>query len=176
MQSPGHPALQKLRDLDSSLSGFPDQLSNVLYGEEYAQCADFQDGDFRWLVDFLDQVRYYIILPRLRLNRPRLSMSSLISVLLRGNVYVNSEAYVELELYSPHPSLFRLTSILSPSHLMREALVMCTKGPSVVHRFASSACECMLSTIQKRLRKSVFYAIDLFPLTNQHRRPSVGKQ
>ena len=72
MQSPGHPALQKLRDLDSSLSGFPDQLSSVLYGEEYAQCADFQDGDFGWLVDFLDQVRHYIIFPRFRLNRPRL--------------------------------------------------------------------------------------------------------
>ncbi|KAF9789442.1 kinase-like domain-containing protein [Thelephora terrestris] len=55
MTSPSNPALQKLRDLDKSLSGFHDQLSNVLYGEEYARCvANLQGDDLKWLVDFLD--------------------------------------------------------------------------------------------------------------------------
>ena len=86
-------------------------------------------------------------------------MASLLSAPLPGNVYVNSEAYAEIELYSLRRTTFCLTSISTPSRSMREALVMYTKGPSVVHRFASSACECILSKIQPRLRKSVFDAI-----------------
>ena len=51
------PTLRRLRDLDRLLSGFQDQLSNVLYGEEYVQCVTgLQDEDSVWLVDYLDQV------------------------------------------------------------------------------------------------------------------------
>lgn len=62
--SSGHPALKKLRDLDRSLTGFQDQLSNILYGEEYVRCvANLQGDDLRWLVDFLDGVRHYAFHP-----------------------------------------------------------------------------------------------------------------
>ena len=81
---------------------------------------------------------------------------------------MNSEAYVELGLYSPHRTSFRLTSISSPNRSMREDLATYTKAPSVVHRFASGACECILSTIQQRLQKSVFDTIEaLFPFTDE---------
>ncbi|KAF9644879.1 kinase-like protein [Thelephora ganbajun] len=57
MLSPSHPVLQKLYSLDRSLSGFHNQLSNVLYGEEYTRCvANLQGDDLVWLVDYLDNV------------------------------------------------------------------------------------------------------------------------
>ena len=69
MQSPSHPVLQKLRDLDRSLPEFQDQLCNVLYGEEYVRCAaNVQGDDLRWLVDFLDEVRGLVFLPRFPLK------------------------------------------------------------------------------------------------------------
>ena len=86
-------------------------------------------------------------------------MASLLSAPLPGNAYVNSEAYAEIELYSLRRTTFYLTSISTPSRSMREALVMYTKGPSVVRRFVSSAYECILSKIQQNLRKSVFDAV-----------------
>jgi hypothetical protein len=160
MTSPSNPALQKLRDLDKSLSGFHDQLSNVLYGEEYARCvANLQGDDLKWLVDFLDGVRYHVFRARFPLNRRRLLAASLISVLLPGNVCANSGAYAELGLYSPRRTPFRLTSILTPLRSMREALVMYTKGPSMAHWFALSASGSILSKIKQCSRKSVFDAI-----------------
>jgi len=64
MSLPSSPALQKLHDLDRSLSEFHDQLSNVLYGEEYTRCVkDFQGNDLVWLVDYLDKVRRRIAPP-----------------------------------------------------------------------------------------------------------------
>ena len=69
MQSPSHPVLQKLCDLDRSPPGFHDQLSNVLYGEEYVRCVTgLQGDDLRWLIDFLDEVRQRVFLPRLPLK------------------------------------------------------------------------------------------------------------
>ena len=69
MQSPSHPVLQKLCDLDRSPPGFHDQLSNVLYGEEYVGCVTgIQGDDLKWLVDFLDEVRQRVFLPRLPLK------------------------------------------------------------------------------------------------------------
>ena len=57
MQSPNHPVLQKLHDFDRSLLEFHNQLSNVLYGEEYARGVMNLEGDnLRWLVDYLDEV------------------------------------------------------------------------------------------------------------------------
>jgi hypothetical protein len=64
MSSPSPPALQQLHRLDRSSSGFHDQLSNVLYGEEYTQCVpNLQDDDLTWLVDYLDKVRRRVALP-----------------------------------------------------------------------------------------------------------------
>ena len=63
MHLPNHPTLQKLNTLDKSLSEFHDQLSNVLYGEEYARCMeDLQDDELVWLVDFLDDVCFVLSL------------------------------------------------------------------------------------------------------------------
>ena len=44
--------------LDTSSFEFPDQLSNILYGEEYRQSVlDLGGDDLVQLVDYLDQVR-----------------------------------------------------------------------------------------------------------------------
>lgn len=57
MGLPSHPVLQKLQELDRSLSIFHDQLSNVLYGEEYMRCVTHLEGeDLVWLVGYLDEV------------------------------------------------------------------------------------------------------------------------
>ena len=64
MSSLGSPALQQLHLLDRPLSGFHDQLSNVLYGEEYRQCVpNLRGDDLIWLVDYLDKVRGRIFPP-----------------------------------------------------------------------------------------------------------------
>ena len=69
MSSPSTPALQRLDRLDKSLPDFHDQLCNVLYGEEYVECAPhLQHNDAIWLVDYLDTVRRYAALPRSLLN------------------------------------------------------------------------------------------------------------
>jgi hypothetical protein len=58
MSSPSTPVLQQLHRLDTSSSGFHDQLSNVLYGKEYRQCVPKLEGDdLVWFVDYLDGVR-----------------------------------------------------------------------------------------------------------------------
>ena len=56
---PSHPALQKFIDFDKTVSTFQGQLSDVLYGEEYARCVtELEDKDLKWLVDYLDEVCY----------------------------------------------------------------------------------------------------------------------
>ena len=65
MSSPSLPVLEQLRRLDKSLPGFHDQLSSILYGEEYQQCVpNLQGDDLVWLVDYLDKVRRHISIPR----------------------------------------------------------------------------------------------------------------
>ena len=50
--------LERLRRLDRSSPGFHDQLSNILYGEDYTRgVPDLQGDDLMWLVDYLDNVR-----------------------------------------------------------------------------------------------------------------------
>jgi hypothetical protein len=64
MSSPSAPALQRLHHLDKSLSGFHDQLSSILYGEEYQQCVpNLQGDDLVWIVDYLDNVRRHVAIP-----------------------------------------------------------------------------------------------------------------
>ena len=62
--SPSPPALRQLHRLNRSSSRFQDQLSNVVYGEEYRQCVPNLQGDESvWLVDYLDKVRFCATLP-----------------------------------------------------------------------------------------------------------------
>ena len=98
--SGSHPFLQQLRRLDSSLSGFHDQLTKVLYGEDYQQHApNLQSDDLVWLIDYLDKVCRHITSPfptRCSTCR-RPSMVSILPVPLPGSACANSEAYVALE-------------------------------------------------------------------------------
>jgi len=65
MSSPSPSVLRRLHRLDRSLSGFHNQLSNVLYGEEYHQCVpNLQADELAWLVDYLDKVRHRATLSR----------------------------------------------------------------------------------------------------------------
>ena len=51
--------LQQLHRLDRSSHEFHDQLSNLLYGEEYTQSVpNLEAGESEWLVDYLDKVRH----------------------------------------------------------------------------------------------------------------------
>ena len=75
MSPPGSPVLHQLDHLDRSLPNFQDQLSNVLYGQEYKQSMpNLEDDDFVWLVDYLSEVRRQITLPNAptHLTKPRL--------------------------------------------------------------------------------------------------------
>ena len=70
MSSPSLPVLQQLDHLDRALSGFNDQLCNVLYGEEYTRCVrDLRGDGLTWLVDYLDEVRLHITPPHLSLKQ-----------------------------------------------------------------------------------------------------------
>ena len=65
MSPPSHPVLQQLHHLDRSSPDLNDQLSNVLYGEEYQKCVpNLQGEDLVWLVDYLDEVCCHISPPR----------------------------------------------------------------------------------------------------------------
>lgn len=64
MSPPGPPALQRLYQLDRFSSGFRDQLSNVLYGEEYQECVpNLRGNDPAWLADYLGEVRCHVAFP-----------------------------------------------------------------------------------------------------------------
>ena len=53
--------LEQLRRLDRSSSRFHDQVSNILYGEDYKQWVPtVQDNDLMGLVDCLDKVRCHV--------------------------------------------------------------------------------------------------------------------
>ena len=58
------PALQEFHCLDGSSSGFHDQLSGVLYGQEYWQYVpNLQGNGLVWLVEYLDKVRCHTPVP-----------------------------------------------------------------------------------------------------------------
>lgn len=66
MSAPSSPALQQLNRFERSSPGFQDQLSNVLYGQEYTQCVPIiEDDDLAWLVDFLSKVCRHVAPPTL---------------------------------------------------------------------------------------------------------------
>jgi hypothetical protein len=64
MPLPGSPVLRQLDRLNRSSPDFHDQLSGIVYGEEYKQCVpNLQDDELVWLVDYLDRVRRRVALP-----------------------------------------------------------------------------------------------------------------
>ena len=87
--------MQQFRPLDMSSPGFHDQLSNILYGEEYERhMADLKNDDLVSLVNYLDKVRCCVALsPRFRLSQHRLSTFSTLPALVSGNVYANSDTH-----------------------------------------------------------------------------------
>jgi len=63
--------LGQLHHLDRSSSTFHDQLSSILYGEEFRQhVPNLQSDGLVWLVDYLDKVRRRVSLLRSLLKRP----------------------------------------------------------------------------------------------------------
>jgi hypothetical protein len=75
-----------------------------------------------------------------RLSHGRLSMISILPAPVSGNVYARLETYAAPGCYSRRRTLCGLriwTSAVSLSP--QEVPVMCTKGPSAIHRFASNA-------------------------------------
>ena len=59
MPSPNSPALQALHRLNLSSPDSHGKLSDVLYGEEYAQCVlRLEDEDLVWLINYLEKVRH----------------------------------------------------------------------------------------------------------------------
>jgi len=62
--SSGEP-LKQLRGLDKSSSKFHEQVSDILYGEEYKQWVpELQGDDLVGFVDYLNQVRHPVSLVR----------------------------------------------------------------------------------------------------------------
>ena len=60
---------QQLLHFNRSPSKLHDQLTNVLYSEEYKQWAqNLQGDDLVWFVDYLDKVHHHIPLPCFLLN------------------------------------------------------------------------------------------------------------
>jgi len=63
--------LQQLHLLNRSSSTFHDQLSGILYGEEFKrQAPNLQSDGLVWLVDYLDKVRRHVSSPRSSLKQP----------------------------------------------------------------------------------------------------------
>ncbi|KAF9646886.1 kinase-like protein [Thelephora ganbajun] len=56
MDPPTHPTLKQIHHLDASSPNFHDQLVNALHGQRYRGCmSNIEDGDLRWLVNYLDK-------------------------------------------------------------------------------------------------------------------------
>ena len=64
--------LSQLHLLNRSSSTFHDQLSSILYGEEFKQQAPNLESDgLVWLVDYLDKVRRRVSFPHSSLKQPQ---------------------------------------------------------------------------------------------------------
>jgi len=60
---PSRNPLNQLRGLDASSPAFHDQVSNILYGEEYKRwMPNLQGDDLVGFVDYLDKVRHHVSL------------------------------------------------------------------------------------------------------------------
>ena len=84
--------LSQLHLLDRSSSTFHDQLSNILYGEEFKQQApNLQSDGLVWLVDYMDTVRRRVSSFVPHSNNRRLSILLTPPVPLSENAYANLE-------------------------------------------------------------------------------------
>ena len=160
--------LQQLHRLDRSSSEFPDQVSNILYREEYRQCVtNLQSGDLKRFVDYLDEVRRMCRSFARRSSHRRFSILSILPVLLSEGACASLDTYAVLEqYYRPRTSFqprFKI-SVVSPSPL--EVLGISMKGPSTVQRFASSASGYTQRTVRRKPQK---YAIDSITFPVYHR-------
>ena len=109
MSPPSPLIFQGLERLNRPSSEFDSQLSNILVGQEYKQCAsNLQGEDLVWLVDYLDKVCRPIFLPPLPLRQRRLSIVLILPVQDSRNVSANSEVYVAPGRYSQHRTHFLL--------------------------------------------------------------------
>lgn len=98
MTSPNLNPLQRLRGLNKSSTNFHDQISNILYGEEYKQWVqDINAGDVVRLVDYLDRVRHSAALSASCSSNRRLSTLSTPQVPVFGSVCENSGTYAAKE-------------------------------------------------------------------------------
>ena len=101
---------QELRRLDVSSPDFQNQLNGTLSGEGFTErVVGLARNDLVWAVDYLDEVRHSIPLPYSRSPQRRFSIVSTLLAPFRESVYTNSEAYVALRRYSPHPTRVPLT-------------------------------------------------------------------
>lgn len=90
MSSPNPNPLERLLRLNRSPSNPHDQISNILYGEEYKQWVqDINDSDAVRLVDYLDKVRCSTSFFDSHSNHPRLLTFSTLQVPVSGSVYEN---------------------------------------------------------------------------------------
>ena len=152
MASPSSPTLQRLHSLDKSSPDSQDQLNDLLHENEYQECVPTLQGDeLMWLIDYLDEVRRRVALPTLRSSWLRFSMASILPVWLPKSHYMNSEAYAAIGRYSQHCTIFRLISTSIPA-LPPPVIVICTRGPSTIQKFASKVYGC---TVHKRRLKCV---------------------
>ena len=101
--------LIQLRRLDRTSSTFHDQVSNILYGEEYKEWVQTVQGDdLVALVDHLDKVRYLSIFFVPRSTHRRLLILSTLLAPLSGSVCANSDTYAAQARYCHFPVRFHL--------------------------------------------------------------------
>ena len=68
---PPRSPLKQLRRLDESSTRFPDQVNNILYGEDYTQWVQtIQGDDLVDLIDYLDKACYHVSLLHSPLRPP----------------------------------------------------------------------------------------------------------
>jgi hypothetical protein len=112
MPPPNSSVLQEFDRLSRSSHDFPNQLSDLLYADEYAECVPgLHEDDLKWLVEYLDQVCHHIALlhsPPI-VSRYRFSELSIPPVAFSGSPCVSLEKYAALGNLPQHRT--RLTLI-----------------------------------------------------------------
>lgn len=126
--------LQKFKQLDTSSSAFPDQLTNLFFQREYKDCIpSLRDEEVVWLVNYLDDVCLFYSLPCSFLSMQRLSnhFKPILPAQRSEDACVNSGGSAVPDNACPSRTyylkiLFR-SSVNSP--LLLEVLVMSMKAP-----------------------------------------------
>jgi len=150
-----HNPLSQLLRLDSTSSEFNEQVTDILYGEEYVRwMPNLQGDDLMGLVDYLDEVRLRFSLVRPPSTYSRLSILSTLQAPLSGSVYANSDASAAPKRYCQHHMHFHLNFCMSVVILSpREAPAMYMKGPLALQKFASSVLGCTSGKVRRLPQK-----------------------